>query len=110
MAANNAITITAAALKAMREFARDNISYARYRVGSDYYRAEIESKELLADGQISITFVIDHTVAGDATVSQIQLFNRDGVLWAQKSVSITRRDVQEGILYRCRFTIIQPTA
>lgn len=104
------ITIDAVALNAVREFVRSNIAYAKYKVGSTYYRAEIIEKELLADGRISITFLIDHTVAGNITVTEVQLFNHSDVRWAYKAVSITRRDAQEGILYRCRFTVTQPTA
>lgn len=105
--ASSQITLQAAALNALREYLRDNIAYARYKVGSTYHDAKIEEKEILADGRISITFLIDHTVTGNITVTEIQLFNYSGVLWASKAVSITRAAATEGILYRCRFTITQ---
>ena len=97
--------LTNDALNSLRNHLKTNIAYARYKVGSPYYEAPIQTAEILADGRIAITFVIDHTVAGNITVTEVQLFNHNGVLWASKAESITRADAQEGILYRFRFTI-----
>jgi hypothetical protein len=108
--ANTQIALTAAALNALREFVRDNIAYAQYKVGSTYYRAEIQDKEVLSDGRVSITFLIDHTIAGNITVTEVQLYNHSGTLYASKAVSITRPSATEGILYRCRFSVTQPAA
>lgn len=108
--ASSQITLTAAALNALREFVRDHIAYAQYKVNSTYYRAEIQEKEVLADGRVSITFLIDHTVTGNITVTEVQLYDYSGVMMANKAVSITRASATEGILYRCRFTITQATA
>ena len=107
--ATNTITIEAAALDAMRKFVKDNIAYAQYKVGNTYYRAAIQEKDVLPDGRISVTFLIDHTVAGNISVTEIQLYSYNGVCWAHKAESITRADAQEGILYRCRFIVTQPT-
>lgn len=97
--------LSSAALTSMRNHLKNNIAYARYKVGSTYYKADIQTAEVLADGRIAITFVIDHSVAGNITVTEVQLFDHNGTLWASKTESITRKDVQEGILYRFRFTI-----
>lgn len=97
--------LTSNALASLRNHLKNSIAYARYKVGSTYYTADIQTAEVLADGRIAITFVIDHTVAGNITVTEVQLFDYNGVLWASKAESITRKDAQEGILYRFRFTI-----
>lgn len=97
--------LTNNALQSLRKHLLDNIGYAQYKVGSTYYRAPIQTAEILADGRIAITFVIDHTVAGNITVTEAQLYDRNGVLWASKAESIQRTDAQEGIFYRFRFTI-----
>lgn len=97
--------LTNNALQSLRKHLLDNIGYARYKVGSTYYQAPIQTAEILADGRIAITFVIDHTVAGNITVTEVQLYDRNGVLWANKPESIQRSDAQEGIFYRFRFTI-----
>lgn len=97
--------LTSNALASLRNHLKNSIAYARYKVGSIYYTADVQTAEVLADGRIAITFVIDHTVAGNITVTEVQLFDHNGVLWASKAESITRKDAQEGILYRFRFTI-----
>ena len=56
---------------------------------------------------MAVTFVIDHTVAGNITVTEVQLYDHSGILWASKGENITRADAQEGILYRFRFTITE---
>lgn len=99
--------LTSAALDSIRRFFKDSIAYAQYKVGGSYYRAEIQDAEVLADGRIAITFIVDHTVAGDITVTEVQLYDRNGVLWVSKAESITRAAVQEGILYRFRFTVAE---
>lgn len=99
--------LTGAALDALRKFFKESIGYAQYKVGGSYYRAEIQDAAVLADGRIAITFVIDHTIAGNITVTEVQLYDRNGALWASKTESITRSAVQEGILYRFRFTVAE---
>ncbi len=99
--------LTSAMLTALREYVRDKISYAQYKVGSTWYRAELNEKAVLNDGRVSISFEIDHTIAGNITVTGIRLLNYSGVVWAEKTVSITRADAVEGILYRCRFSVIE---
>lgn len=97
--------LTTNALNSLRNHLKNSIAYAKYKVGSTYYKAQIETAEVLADGRIAVTFIIDHTVAGNITVTEVQLYDHSGVLWASKAESITRKDAQEGILYRFRFTI-----
>ena len=99
--------LTNSALNSLRNHLKNNSAYARYKVGSTYYQAEIQTAEVLADGRIAVTFIIDHTVAGNITVTEVQLFDHNGTLWASKAESITRKDAQEGILYRFRFTIVE---
>lgn len=97
--------LTNTALTSLRNHMIKSIAYARYKVGDSYHRAAIETAEIQADGRIAVTFVIDHSVAGDITVTQVQLCDYKGNVWAQKAENITRRDVQEGVLYRFRFMI-----
>lgn len=99
--------LTSNALNSLRNHLKNNIAYAMYKVGSTYYRAEIQTAEVLDDGRITVTFIIDHTVSGNITVKEVQLFDHNGMLWASKAENITRKDAQEGILYRFRFTITE---
>jgi hypothetical protein len=99
--------LTSTALTALKNCILTNVAYARYKVGSSYYEAPIRSASILGDGRVAITFLIDHTISGDITVTEVQLYNHNGVLWASKAESITRRAVVEGILYRFAFTITE---
>ena len=64
--------LTDTALQSMRNHLKNAIAYAMYKVGESYYRAEIQDASLLADGRIAITFIIDHTIAGNVTVTEVQ--------------------------------------
>lgn len=86
---------------------KQDIAYARYKVGNTWYRADINSVNILADGRIEATFLIDHTVVGNITVTGVELYNPNGVRIGSKTVSITRADATEGILYVCRFSLFQ---
>lgn len=99
--------LTTTALTALKNCIKDNIAYAQYKVGSTYYKADIRSAYIMDDGRVAITFIIDHTLSGDITVTEVQLYDHNGSLWANKAESITRRAVQEGILYRFAFTITE---
>ncbi len=99
--------LTEEAMNALRSCLKDGIAYARYKANETYYRAEIEDREILSDGRVAIAFIIDNSVIGGSTVTEVQLFDHNGVPWANKAENITRQDVQEGILYRFRFTIIE---
>jgi len=71
--------LTNHALTSMRTFLKNNIAYAKYKVGSTYYQAPIQSADILADGRVAVTFVIDHTVAGNITVTEVQLYDHSGI-------------------------------
>jgi hypothetical protein len=99
--------LTAAALTGLRNYLKGQIASAKYKVGSTYYTAAINDVSVLGDGRVNVTFTIDHTVAGAITVTEVQLYDFNGVLLASKTESINRAAAQEGILYRFRFTIAE---
>lgn len=99
--------LTTTALTALKECFTENISYAKFKIGSTYYQTPIQSAEILADGRVAITFLIDHTVSGNITVTEVQLYDHSSRLWASKVENITRKATQEGILYRFAFTITE---
>ena len=95
------------ALTALKNCIKDNIAYAQYKVGGNYYKAGVRSAYIMDDGRVAITFIIDHSVSGNITVTEVRLYDHNGSLWASKAESITRKDTQEGILYRFAFTITE---
>lgn len=102
-------TLDEAYLAAKRKQIKNDVSYARYQVGGNWYTARIEDAVVLDSGRIEVTFVIDHTVTGNITVTAVELYNRNGERIGSKAVSITRSDATEGILYVCRFSLFQVT-
>ena len=99
--------LTTTALTALKNCIKNSVKYAQYKVGSTYYKADIRSAYIMDDGRVAITFLIDHTVSGNITVTEVQLYDHNGSLWASKAESISRANVQEGILYRFAFTITE---
>ena len=95
--------LTTAALTGFKEHVKQHVAYARYKVGSTYYRTEITNVYTMNDGKVAIEFHVDHTVPGTITVTEVQLYNTAGDLWLSVSENITRKARQEGIFYR--FTI-----
>lgn len=104
---SDVFTLDSAYLSEKRREIRDDISYARYKVGSTWYNAAIQSAAVLNDGRVEVTFIIDHTVSGNITVTGVELYNHGNVRIGSKAVSITRADATEGILYVCRFRLFQ---
>ena len=103
----NVFTLDSAYLATKRTAMKNDPRYARYKVGSSWYTAEIQSSNVLANGRVEVTFLIDHTVAGNITVTAVELYDRNGVRIGSKTVSIQRADATEGILYVCRFSLFQ---
>ena len=103
----NVFTYDSTYLSAKRTDIKNDIAYARYKVGSTWYQAKIESATVLNDGRVEVTFVIDHTVSGNITVTGIELYDHNGVRIGSKTVSITRENAVEGILYVCRLALFQ---
>lgn len=100
-------TLDSAYLTNKRTQIKNDIAYARYKVGSTWYRANIESAIILNDGRVEVKFIIDHTVSGNITVTGVELYDHNGTRIGGKTVSITRADAVEGIMYVCRFKLFQ---
>lgn len=94
-------------LNVKRNEIKRDVSYARYKVGNTWYRTAIVSADVLPSGVVEVTFVIDHTVRGNITVTGVELYGRSGARIGSRAVSITRADVVEGVLYVCRFSLFQ---
>lgn len=99
--------LTAAALQGYKEYTQRVIAYARYKVGSTYYTTGKPDINVQDDGSITVDIIIDSSAGTSITVKELQLWDINGQLWASKAESITRSQVQEGILYRFKFTITE---
>lgn len=88
----------------LRKHVVDSVTYAKYRIGDVYYRAEIDEKKLLPDGRVSVLFTVDQTIPGDVTITEVQLYGPNDELWESKAENI-HRAAQTGIVYSFRYTI-----
>ena len=92
--------LTTAALTGFKNYVTKTVSYARYKVGSTYYKTDISKVYVNSDGKVAIEFYVDHTVPGNITISEIQIYDTSGQLWLTVSENITRKASQEAIFYR----------
>jgi hypothetical protein len=95
--------LTNTAIQGYKEYTKADIAYAKYKVGNTYYQVPIQDRGYLADGRLYVRIMIDHTVPGRITITEIQLFDTNNNLWLTKPESIIREDVTAGILYRFTF-------
>lgn len=107
MAESNVFTLDSSYLSRKRTQIMREIRYAEYKVGSTWYRTDIQTSQILADGRVEVVFVIDHTIAGNITVTGVRLYDANGDKIGEKTTSITRADATEGIAYTVRFKLFQ---
>ncbi|EYE88258.1 hypothetical protein Q428_08645 [Fervidicella metallireducens AeB] len=95
--------LTSNAIDGFKKYTQNNIAFAKFKVGSTYYQVDIHKKEVLSDGRLAVYVLIDDKIPGDITISEIQLYDIDSKLWLTKTENISKKAVQEGILYRFTF-------
>ena len=94
-------------LTEIKNYISANAGYARFTGNGTQYTVPLHKAELDASGRVIITFVIDHTVPADLTITEVQLYNKRNVLWASKAENILRKRALEGIYYRFALTITE---
>lgn len=107
MAGNNVFTLDSAYLLRLRTRIMNEIRYAEYQVSGTWHRTTIQTSQLLSDGRVEVAFIIDHTIAGNITVTGVRLYDENGDKIGEKSTSITREDATEGISYTVRIKLFQ---
>lgn len=97
--------LTADAIEGYRDYTERTIKKARYRLGSTWYEAAVTRKERMADGRVAFYIPIIPQSNTTVTVTGMELYDKDGKLWASKSESIKQERVQSSVLYRFTFDI-----
>ena len=97
--------LTESAIEGYRLHTERTISHARYRIGEDWYEVPISRRERMADGRVAIYFPIIPQAQEEITITGVQLYSKDGKLWAEKEEDIRLESVQEGVLYRFTFDL-----
>jgi hypothetical protein len=95
--------LTEEAIEGYKKYTENVIKSADIKIGETYYPTTIHKKERLENGSVAIYLLIDHTIEGDVTISEVRLFDIDDKIWLVKPENIIRKAMQEGVLYR--FTI-----
>ncbi len=95
--------LTEAAIEGYKVYTNRKIARARYKIGDTYYDVPIHRRERLTDGRVAVYFSITPAISGNATISEVQLFDTNNDLWASKTEKIVLNGVQEGVLYRFTF-------
>ncbi len=101
--------LTNAAIQGYKEFTKRTVAYARYKIGSTYYKTNIESVKLLDNGLVEVAFKIE-LKSGSGTVTEVQLYDTSGALWLTKVESLKLADVSEGFYYSIQIDIEEVNA
>lgn len=97
------MAVDTAALRDLRNFIKKRVGFMRYRVGENYYTAPITNAELLETGVVRVTSsIVPET---EITIDRIELYSKNGDLWAHQDATITIDSKQTGVLYWFDFTI-----
>ena len=91
--------LTSNAISGYRNYTMRTVSYARVKAGGTWYKLPIQEVTVTSSGVVEIAIQIDASVTGATTVTEIQLWDTAGNLWASKAVSLSMSSVAEGFAY-----------
>lgn len=94
--------LTQSAIQKFRSFIVKSISHGQCKVGTTAYKIPVHRVEVDADGRVAVYMLIDHSIAG--AVNQVQLYDQEGELFAEKAVNITK-DATQGVLEKISILI-----
>lgn len=97
--------LTDHAIEGYKVYTERTISHARYCIDSTWYTAQISRRERMADGRVAIYIPIIPQTHTEITITGVQLYDKAGKLWAEKTENIKVESVQEGVLYRFTFDL-----
>jgi hypothetical protein len=80
----------------LRNFMRQRITHAKYRVDSTWHDAEVKDISTLTDGTVRVKIRI--TTSG-VTVNRVAIYNQLGEQWAYQDCTIQVETGQTGILF-----------
>lgn len=101
--------LTNAAFQGYRDYTKRRIAYARYKIGSTYYKVPIESVTVTSTGMLEISFKIELS-SGSGEVSEVQLYDTDNQLWLSKAERLKMDSVAEGFSYVVQLEISEITS
>ena len=95
-----------AALRDLRGYIKQRITYAKYKADNVFYRAELNDVSINADGTVRAQLsIIPETLP--TTITRVELWSSANELWCHKDVRITISSEQTGALYWFDFTVTE---
>ena len=95
--------LTPQAISDFKDFIDNTIAYAKVTVNGVTEKKAITRRERLKNDRVAVYIQITPQINETVTVEKVQLYNKNGQLWAEKTEKIELSNVQEGVLYRFVF-------
>lgn len=92
-----------AAFKDLRSYIKRRVAFGRYRVGTEYFKADLIDVEILTNGTVRARLSIIPT--GTVQINRVELWSSNNELWAHQDCDITVSTGQTGVLYWFDFTV-----
>lgn len=99
--------LTSKAIEGFRSYVKRTVSYAKYKIGSTYYKVKIDNITVDSTGVVRISFMINPDVSGNVKITEVQLYDDNNDLWFTKPVSLDMSTVAEGFYYLVKFHITE---
>lgn len=97
--------LTTAALNDFRNFVKNKIWKAQYKIGSTWYDGTISQSQILSDGTVRIQVPISPGMA--CTISGVRLISTSNEVWAEKTISVQITDASTSLLQWFEFVITE---
>lgn len=96
--------LDAAGLTDLRNFIKKRIAYAKYKVGSTFYKTYLSKVEVLSSGKVRAQMNVNSD-GNPIRVTRAELYNNRNELWAHQDCDIILTVGQTGILIWFDFDI-----
>ena len=97
--------LTTAALNDFRNFIKNKIWKAQYKIGSTWYDATISQSAITSAGVVRIQIPISPGYA--CTITGARLVSMSNEVWAEKSISVAIDDAATNLLQWFEFVITE---
>lgn len=91
------------ALKGYSKYTKNEIAYARYKIGSNYYDTAIDRQEYVDPNQLSVWMVFNPPERKKVTITEVQLIATGGKIFLKQEENLLIDAAQEGALYNFIF-------
>lgn len=99
--------LTQTAMEDFKDFLDNVIAFAKVTVNGTVTQLPIHRRDRLSDGRVAVYMEITPQLNTKATITRVQLYNKNKQLWADKTENIELTNVREGALYRFVFKITE---